>query len=78
MQADEFQSQRLHMVDRQLRSRGIQNKAVLMAMSNVPRHRFVYPADDYLAYGDYPLAIGYDQTISLTQKIIFINYVTRQ
>jgi protein-L-isoaspartate(D-aspartate) O-methyltransferase len=62
--ADEFQSQRLQMVDRQLRSRGIRNESVLKAMSNVPRHRFVYPADDYLAYGDYPLAIGYDQTIS--------------
>ncbi len=61
---DDFQSQRLRMVNRQLRSRGIQNESVLMAMSNVPRHQFVYPADDYLAYGDYPLAIGYDQTIS--------------
>jgi protein-L-isoaspartate(D-aspartate) O-methyltransferase len=61
---DDFQSLRLQMVDGQLRSRGIRNKSVLMAMSNVPRHRFVYPADAHLAYGDYPLAIGYDQTIS--------------
>jgi protein-L-isoaspartate(D-aspartate) O-methyltransferase len=61
---DEFQSQRLLMVDRQLRSRGIRNAAVLQAMSNVPRHRFVDPAEAYLAYGDYPLGIGYDQTIS--------------
>ena len=52
------------MVEQQLRGRDITNEAVLAAMTRVPRHEFV-PAD-YLseAYGDYPLPIGYGQTIS--------------
>lgn len=62
--SDDFQSQRLLMVERQLRSRGIQNAAVLKAMSEVPRHYFVNPPEIYLAYEDYPLEIGYGQTIS--------------
>jgi len=52
------------MVEEQIRSRGITDTGVLLAMAKVPRHRFV-PAE-YLseAYGDYPLPIGYGQTIS--------------
>lgn len=60
---DEFE-QRLQMVKQQLRARGIKDRAVLKAMSNVPRHRFVAPSQANSAYGDYPLPIGYDQTIS--------------
>lgn len=52
------------MVKQQLRARGIKDRAVLKAMSNVPRHRFVAPSQANSAYGDYPLPIGYDQTIS--------------
>jgi protein-L-isoaspartate(D-aspartate) O-methyltransferase len=62
--ADEFENQRLQMVKQQLRGRGIQDRAVLKAMSKVPRHRFVASSQASLAYGDYPLPIGYDQTIS--------------
>lgn len=61
---DEFESRRLHMVEQQLRLRGIQNQAVLQAMSKVPRHRFVAASQAGLAYEDSPLPIGYDQTIS--------------
>lgn len=52
------------MVDNQIRSRGVSDKAVLEAMQAVPRHKFV--SDDYLdqAYNDHPLPIGYGQTIS--------------
>lgn len=52
------------MIEDQIRSRGIRDERVLAAMGRVPRERFVpetYRAD---AYGDYPLPIGYNQTIS--------------
>lgn len=52
------------MVREQLKARGIKDPRVLGAFLDIPRHRFV---DDYLkykAYDDYPLTIGYGQTIS--------------
>ncbi len=61
---DRFDTQRRAMVDRQLRSRGIQDAAVLAAMAKVPRHRFVTESTLDLAYSDTPLPIGHGQTIS--------------
>jgi protein-L-isoaspartate(D-aspartate) O-methyltransferase len=52
------------MVDTQLRTRGIRDERVLDAMARVPRHLFVREADAEMAYGDYPIAVGYGQTIS--------------
>ncbi len=52
------------MVEKQIRARGVKNKAVLEAMMNVPRHKFVLPRYVGKAYGDYPLPIGEGQTIS--------------
>lgn len=52
------------MVQEQLRARGIRDRAVLAAMARVPRHRFVLPPYEYLAYEDSPLEIGFGQTIS--------------
>jgi protein-L-isoaspartate(D-aspartate) O-methyltransferase len=52
------------MVDRQLRARGIRNRAVLEAMLRVPRHRFVPPTDRELAYADRALPTADGQTIS--------------
>lgn len=52
------------MVREQLQSRGIKDPKILDAFRDIPRHKFV---DDYLkykAYDDYPLSIGYGQTIS--------------
>jgi protein-L-isoaspartate(D-aspartate) O-methyltransferase len=57
-------SSRLRMVDQQLQRRGIYDSAVLAAMRSVPRHEFVLPEDLNQAYGDHPLSIGYEQTIS--------------
>jgi protein-L-isoaspartate(D-aspartate) O-methyltransferase len=48
----------------QIAARGIRDPAVLAAMRRVPRHVFVPEADQALAYGDGPLAIGHGQTIS--------------
>ena len=52
------------MVKRQLESRGIHDPHVLNAMRAVPRHMFVSEALMDQAYGDYPLPIGEQQTIS--------------
>ncbi len=55
---------RANMVEYQLRRRGIKDERVLQAFLKVPRHKFVRPQDIWHAYEDYPLAIGYGQTIS--------------
>ncbi len=59
-----FERQREEMVSRQIESRGIENPRVLEAMRRVPRHLFVSEALRDQAYGDYPLPIGEQQTIS--------------
>lgn len=56
--------QRQYMIQHQIRGRGIRDEALLQAMSTVPRHLFVNPAQAHLAYEDYPLPIGHNQTIS--------------
>ena len=55
---------RANMVEYQLRRRGIKDERVLQAFLKVPRHKFVRPQDIWHAYEDYPLSIGYGQTIS--------------
>ena len=61
---EEFQAARQHMVARQLKGRDITDERVLVAMAKVPRHRFVPEFLAPLAYGDHPLPIGSQQTIS--------------
>jgi protein-L-isoaspartate(D-aspartate) O-methyltransferase len=63
-QANDFQTDRARMVDRQIAARGIRNPAVLDAMRTVPRHEFVPEPYRSSAYVDSPLPIGLDQTIS--------------
>jgi protein-L-isoaspartate(D-aspartate) O-methyltransferase len=55
---------RLLMVKEQLIDRGIHDEAVLQAMAEVPRHRFVQGRLVDLAYQDRPLPIEGGQTIS--------------
>jgi protein-L-isoaspartate(D-aspartate) O-methyltransferase len=62
--ADEFASQRVDMVERQLRRRGIADERVLDAITAIPRERFVPEAYARRAYADSALPIGHDQTIS--------------
>ncbi len=59
-----FERQRNEMADVQIQSRGITDPRVLDAMRNVPRHLFVSEALTDQAYGDFPLPIGEQQTIS--------------
>jgi len=52
------------MVRTQLEARGITDPKVLAAFRRVPRHLFVSEALRDQAYGDFPLPIGEQQTIS--------------
>ena len=52
------------MVEEQLVERGVKNLSVLEAMSRVPRHLFAQDSLQHRAYGDTPLPIGENQTIS--------------
>lgn len=57
-------AERLEMVERQIRRRGVVNEAVLNAMRRTPRHLFVPPDRRSDAYQDGALDIGEGQTIS--------------
>ena len=59
-----YERLREEMVQKQIESRGISNPKVLMALRKVPRHLFVSEALREQAYGDFPLPIGEQQTIS--------------
>ena len=59
-----YARERERMVDEQLTGRGVTDPRVLAAMRRVPRHRFVQEALRARAYGDHPLPIGEEQTIS--------------
>ena len=67
-----WQFERNQMVDQQIIGRGIQNLEVITAMRMVPRHRFVAEGDSDQAYEDYPLPIGYGQTISQPYIVAFM------
>ncbi|MBI4090550.1 MAG: protein-L-isoaspartate(D-aspartate) O-methyltransferase [Candidatus Komeilibacteria bacterium] len=54
---------REHML-RQLRERDITDTRILEVFQSVPRESFVLPQDAGSAYEDYPLPIGFGQTIS--------------
>ncbi|MBI4739447.1 protein-L-isoaspartate(D-aspartate) O-methyltransferase [Candidatus Woesearchaeota archaeon] len=62
--SDELANKRFWMVESQLRARDISDERVLAAFERVPRHEFVDKEFRDSAYGDFPLPIGQDQTIS--------------
>ncbi len=61
---DNRAAERLSMVETQIERRGVKDPRVLEAMRKVPRHLFVPIDRRDAAYGDFPLPIGYGQTIS--------------
>jgi protein-L-isoaspartate(D-aspartate) O-methyltransferase len=67
-----WEGERARMVDDQLRARDITDTRVLDAMRKVPRHLFVPEPQRAQAYGDYPLPIGHDQTISQPYIVAFM------
>jgi len=60
------------MVRTQIVARGVKNRSVLRAMERVPRHEFVPNDKAEYAYEDYPLPIGYAQTISQPFIVAFM------
>jgi protein-L-isoaspartate(D-aspartate) O-methyltransferase len=61
---EQFQSQHITMVERDIKGRGIGDKRVLAAMTKVKRHLFVPPSVRNASYENFPLPIGEGQTIS--------------
>ena len=61
---EQYTRARIHMVETQLRKRGIHDARVLEAMGRIPRHEFVSQDVRSQAYGDHPIPIGESQTIS--------------
>lgn len=55
---------RHHMVEEQLRKRGIKDERLLAVMEAIPRHLFVPECQQEHAYADSPLPIDANQTIS--------------
>ncbi|MCC6490524.1 MAG: protein-L-isoaspartate(D-aspartate) O-methyltransferase [Candidatus Hydrogenedentes bacterium] len=76
---EEFAKERERMVSEDIarsewwgERQGVKNEAVLKAMRTVPRHLFVPEQHVDRAYGDYPLPIGYGQTISQPYIVAFM------
>lgn len=67
-----FEEVRQRMIDTQLIPRGVRDALVIRAMSKVPRERFVPEELKRSAYGDHPLPIGHDQTISQPYIVAFM------
>jgi len=61
---DELFHARMRMIQEQLISRRINDQKVLDAIAKIPRHLFIDKIFDSRAYGDHPLPIGSNQTIS--------------
>ena len=59
-----YAGQRRKMVEEQLVERGVKDLRLLEAMSRVPRHLFAQDSLQHRAYGDTPLPIGENQTLS--------------
>ncbi|MBN2529835.1 MAG: protein-L-isoaspartate(D-aspartate) O-methyltransferase [Deltaproteobacteria bacterium] len=69
---DNLTQKRNDMVDTQLAGRDIMDAKVLQAMRTVPRHAFVSDSLQNQAYADWPLPIGYQQTISQPYIVAFM------
>jgi protein-L-isoaspartate(D-aspartate) O-methyltransferase len=68
----DWDADRRRMVATQLSARDITNPRVLDAMRQVPRHLFVPEAARERSYGDFPLPIGHEQTISQPYIVAFM------
>jgi len=65
------------MIRQQIEARGIKDPRVLNAMRKVERHLFVPSELAAGAYGDYPLPIGWGQTISQPYIVAFMTEALR-
>ncbi|MDW7988229.1 MAG: protein-L-isoaspartate(D-aspartate) O-methyltransferase [candidate division WOR-3 bacterium] len=64
MKSDEYRAAREQMVAEQLIAKGIKDQRLLKIFREIPRHLFVDSFMEHLAYKEYPLPIGFNQTIS--------------
>jgi protein-L-isoaspartate(D-aspartate) O-methyltransferase len=69
-----FKVQREELVN-EITKKGISDLAVIKAIGNVPREKFVEKTMHHLAYKDFALPIGYEQTISQPYTVA---YMTQQ
>jgi protein-L-isoaspartate(D-aspartate) O-methyltransferase len=76
-QADKYEAARTRMVKTQIQNRGITDSEVLNAMRKVPRHLFIPKEYQGDAYNDYPLPIGYGQTISQPYIVAYMTEVLK-
>lgn len=76
-QEDAFREQRLLMVESQIERRGLRDPAVLRALREVPRERFVPESERRNAYADRPLPIGEGQTISQPYIVALMSSLAR-
>ncbi|MDF1556756.1 MAG: protein-L-isoaspartate(D-aspartate) O-methyltransferase [ANME-2 cluster archaeon] len=65
----DFEAERKRLINRLQSSHGEISQRVFNAMERVPRHLFVSENERYVAYGDYPLPIGCNQTISAPHMV---------
>lgn len=64
---------RMSMVRRDIAGAGVKNQDILNAFMKVPRERFVLPGTkNPVAYGNYPLPIGFGQTVSQPYIVAFM------
>jgi protein-L-isoaspartate(D-aspartate) O-methyltransferase len=64
MDETRFDRERYRMVADQLKTRGIRDLRVISVFELTPRHVFVPEEERQWSYDDYPLPIGFNQTIS--------------
>ena len=72
---DKYYRQRKNMVEQQIKARGIRNSQVLIALMDVPRHKFVPEEYKNFSYEDRPLPIGYNQTISQPYIVAYMTEI---
>ncbi|MCB9799285.1 MAG: protein-L-isoaspartate(D-aspartate) O-methyltransferase [Candidatus Omnitrophica bacterium] len=73
--AEDRESDRMEMIEKQIKGRGIRDPQVLEAMASVPRHLFVPKEIIPFAYEDRALAIGHRQTISQPYIVAYMTEV---
>lgn len=73
----DYKNMRDRMVEDQLIARGIKDERVITAMKKVERHKFVPENLQDVAYGDFPLPIGYDQTISQPYIVAYMTEILK-
>jgi len=66
-----FRVQREELVD-EITKKGITDLAVIKAIGNIPREKFIEKTMHHMAYKDVALPIGYDQTISQPYTVAFM------